>query len=66
MNMDKVESVDIDKSILGRIFNYGEVMVRGTRSGFEPLTKVDNPLALRNQITVTHTDPQSAKDRLVR
>ena len=54
MNMDKVESVDVDQSILGRIFNYGEVLVRGTGSGFEPLRKVDNPLALRNQITVTH------------
>ena len=54
MNMDKVESVDVDQSILGRIFNYGEVLVRGTGSGFEPLTMVDNPLALRNQITVTH------------
>ena len=57
MNMDKVESVDVDQSFLGRIFNYGEVLVHGTGSSFEPLARIDNPLALRNQITGTLATP---------
>ena len=30
MNMTKVESVEVDQSILGRIFDYGDILVRGT------------------------------------
>src|SRR5947208_843643 len=33
MNMDKVESVIVDQSLLGRILGYGSITVRGTGSG---------------------------------
>jgi len=51
MNMDKVESVDVDQSILGRIFDFGTVLIRGTGASLEPLDNVENPLKLRSQIT---------------
>lgn len=51
MNMDKVESVDVDQSILGRIFGFGTVLIRGTGASLEPLNNVENPLKLRSQIT---------------
>ena len=51
MNMDKVESVDVDQSLLGRIFNYGNITVRGTGSSFEPLRMIDHPLRFRSQVT---------------
>lgn len=51
MNMDKVESVDVDQSLLGRLFNYGDVTVRGVGSGFEPLRMVDDPLTFRSQVS---------------
>ena len=51
MHMDKVESVDVDQSILGRILDYGDVIVKGTGTGFEPLTTISAPLDLRNHIT---------------
>jgi uncharacterized membrane protein YdbT with pleckstrin-like domain len=51
MHMDKVESVDVDQSIWGRLLNYGDVMVHGTGAGFEPLRMIDHPLELRNHIT---------------
>src|ERR1700716_2240549 len=40
MHMDKVESVDVDQSILGRLLDYGDVTVRGTGAGFEPLQRI--------------------------
>ena len=43
MNMDKVESVDVDQSLLGRLFNYGDITVRGTGEGFERLRMIDAP-----------------------
>jgi uncharacterized membrane protein YdbT with pleckstrin-like domain len=51
MHMDKVESVDVQQSIMGRILDYGDVMVKGTGSGLEPLKIIGAPLDLRNHIT---------------
>jgi uncharacterized membrane protein YdbT with pleckstrin-like domain len=51
MNMDKVESVDVDQSVLGRLLDYGDIVVRGTGSGLQPLKGIDSPLAFRNQVT---------------
>jgi uncharacterized membrane protein YdbT with pleckstrin-like domain len=52
MNMEKIESVDVDQSIPGRIFNYGTVTVRGVGSGSEPLKRISSPLQLRNRVLV--------------
>jgi uncharacterized membrane protein YdbT with pleckstrin-like domain len=51
MHMDKVESVDVDQSLWGRLFNYGDVIIHGTGVGLEPLRNIDRPLELRNHIT---------------
>lgn len=51
MNMDKVESVDVEQSVLGRICDYGDVIVRGTGAGLSPIRNIDAPLELRNHIT---------------
>jgi uncharacterized membrane protein YdbT with pleckstrin-like domain len=51
MNMDKVESVDVDQTIMGRLFNYGDVTVRGTGEGWETLHNIGHPLDIRNHIT---------------
>jgi len=51
MNMDKVESVDVDQSILGRIFNYGDITVRGTGASIEPLRMIQDPLHFRSRVT---------------
>jgi uncharacterized membrane protein YdbT with pleckstrin-like domain len=51
MHMDKVESVDVDQSILGRLLDYGSVTVRGVGTGFEPLKNIAAPIELRNHIT---------------
>jgi uncharacterized membrane protein YdbT with pleckstrin-like domain len=51
MHMDKVESVDVDQSIWGRLCNFGDVIIHGTGVGLEPLRKIDRPLDLRNHIT---------------
>jgi uncharacterized membrane protein YdbT with pleckstrin-like domain len=66
MNMDKVASVDVDQSILGRMLDYGTIHVMGTgggqsadrgstersvERGIEHLHRIASPLALRNAIT---------------
>ncbi|HEX9320500.1 MAG TPA: PH domain-containing protein [Xanthobacteraceae bacterium] len=51
MHMDKVESVDVDQSVFGRLLDYGDVIIHGTGAGLEPLPYIDHPLELRNHIT---------------
>jgi len=50
MNMDKVATVDVEQSILGRLLNYGTIYVRGTGLGIEPLRRIERPIELRNAI----------------
>jgi len=53
MNRDKVESVDVDQSLLGRIFGYGTVVVRGTGGSLEPIRNIGDPLTFRSHITAS-------------
>ena len=51
MHLDKVESVDVDQSILGRMFGYGDIMVHGTGASLEPLRNIESPIEFRNYVT---------------
>jgi uncharacterized membrane protein YdbT with pleckstrin-like domain len=51
MNLDKVESVDVDQTILGRILSYGDVTIRGVGEGAETIKAIAHPLQFRNNIT---------------
>ena len=53
MALTKVESVDVNQSILGRILNYGDVTINGVGEGRETISTIAAPLAFRNSIT-TH------------
>jgi uncharacterized membrane protein YdbT with pleckstrin-like domain len=51
MPLDKVESVDVNQSILGRILDYGDVTILGVGEGKENITTIGAPLEFRSHIT---------------
>ena len=51
MALDKVESVDVNQSIMGRILNYGDVTIMGVGEGKESIRTIASPLAFRSAIT---------------
>ncbi|MBW8903530.1 MAG: PH domain-containing protein, partial [Bradyrhizobium sp.] len=51
MSLDKVESVDVNQTILGRILNYGDVTILGVGEGKETISTIASPLIFRNYIT---------------
>ncbi len=53
MNVSKVETVDVDQPLGGRMFGYGTVLIRGTGSSWEPLVGVGSPIAIRNAIVAS-------------
>ena len=53
MNRDKIENVDVDQSLLGRIFGYGTVLARGTGGSIEPICNIGDLLTFRTYITAS-------------
>ncbi|MBU6236088.1 MAG: PH domain-containing protein [Alphaproteobacteria bacterium] len=62
MSVDRIESVHVIQSILGRIFNFGTVMVRGMGIGEIVLPPLANPVAFRNALEKA----RQAHDKLAR
>ena len=60
MSVEKVESVDVNQSLLGRLLNYGDIVVRGTGAGLAPLRKIEAPLDFRSHITGLAAGPPAA------
>jgi uncharacterized membrane protein YdbT with pleckstrin-like domain len=50
MNLNKVESLHVNQSLMGRILNYGDVTVVGTGASLEPLRGISRPLELRKKL----------------
>lgn len=51
MSLDKIESVDVEQSIAGRIFGWGNVTVMGVGEGRKTIKMIASPLEFRNHIT---------------
>ena len=50
IRLAKVETVEFNQTILGRIFNYGNVSVTGTGNSYVVFRFVSNPRVLKNYI----------------
>ncbi len=50
IGLSKLEEINFDQSVLGRIFGYGNVVAHGTGSGTLTLPTIDNPLQFRKEI----------------
>lgn len=49
MNLNKIESVNVDQSILGRMLGYGTIRIIGTGGTREEFPNISNPLAFRKK-----------------
>jgi uncharacterized membrane protein YdbT with pleckstrin-like domain len=47
MNLSKIESVNVDQSVMGRIFNYGSVTIIGTGGTRETFHNISKPMEFR-------------------
>ena len=48
--LQKVESIGVEESLMGRILGYGTVVVRGTGGTPEPFDRVAHPIEFRKQV----------------
>ena len=49
MNLSKIESVNVDQSIMGRILGYGTITIIGTGGTRESFPKIAEPLLFRKK-----------------
>jgi uncharacterized membrane protein YdbT with pleckstrin-like domain len=47
ININKVESVQVDQSLLGRVFDFGTLVISGAGTAQAPLHGIAEPLAFR-------------------
>ena len=47
LNNKNIESYYVEQSILGRILNFGTIIIKGTGGGLAPIRMVTDPLAFR-------------------
>jgi len=52
MNITKVETVDVNQGVMGRMLGFGEVLIKGIGGSWEPLRWIASPLNLRNAVMV--------------
>lgn len=57
VSIDKIEEVNVDETIMGRIFGYGTVSVHGTGAGDINVLMINDPIQLRRAI-------QNAREQL--
>ncbi|MFO1247414.1 MAG: PH domain-containing protein [Alphaproteobacteria bacterium] len=50
INLSKVESVEVNQDIFGRMLNYGTIIVIGTGGTHEPFALINDPLAFRRAV----------------
>jgi uncharacterized membrane protein YdbT with pleckstrin-like domain len=58
MQMDKVSTVDVTQSVMGRILGYGDIEIRAVGAvsdddsrGMEKLINIESPIEFRNHVT---------------
>lgn len=49
INLQKIESISVDQTILGRILDYGNIVVIGTGGTKEPFSNIAAPMEFRKQ-----------------
>ncbi len=47
INLNKVESVQVEQGLLGRVFNFGTLIISGTGTSHAPLTGIAEPMGFR-------------------
>jgi len=47
MNLTKIETVNVDQTVMGRILNYGSITIIGTGGTKETFHNIARPMAFR-------------------
>lgn len=61
INLQKIESIQVNQGILGRIFNFGSIVVSGAGNPQAPIPGISNPLQFRRAFVDTQENNGQAQ-----
>lgn len=61
INLQKIESIQVNQSILGRIFNFGSIIVSGAGNPQAPIPGISSPLEFRRVFIDTQENNAQAQ-----
>ncbi len=47
MFLEKIESIQVDQGVLGRVFNFGSITIAGTGGDKSPINNISDPIEFR-------------------
>jgi uncharacterized membrane protein YdbT with pleckstrin-like domain len=65
MLLNKVESIEVSETTVGRLLGYGAIIVVGTGGSTEPFRKIAHPLTFRSRLQQQIEKPQVVAEELV-
>lgn len=61
INLGKIESIQVQQGVLGRIFNYGSLVVSGAGNPQAPIPGISDPMKFRHAFTDTQDKMAQSK-----
>jgi uncharacterized membrane protein YdbT with pleckstrin-like domain len=61
MFLERIESIQVDQSVLGRLLDFGSVIISGTGVQSAPFRNISDPLALRRNFMMAADARRSAR-----
>lgn len=61
INLQKIESIQVRQGIIGRIFNYGSIVVSGAGNPQAPIPGISSPLQFRRAFVDTQENNNSSQ-----
>lgn len=63
IRFDKIETVRVTQGLVGKLLKYGDIVVTGTGSTFDPIRNIANPMAFRAALNQAMEANESIRDR---
>jgi uncharacterized membrane protein YdbT with pleckstrin-like domain len=63
IRLERIETVRVKQGLMGKLLNYGDILVTGTGTTFDPIPKISAPLAFRAALNQA-METRSAGSRL--
>jgi uncharacterized membrane protein YdbT with pleckstrin-like domain len=60
ININKVESIQVDQEILGRLFNFGTLVISGAGNPQAPVAGISDPMEFRKAFIEAQDQPKAA------
>ena len=60
INLNKAESIQVDQGVLGRVFDFGTLLIAGTGTSHAPLNGIADPMEFRRAFIEAQDSHESA------